>query len=43
MHPKFETLAAADAYFIASGNNAVLQVLGVALLTINWVAEAEIT
>lgn len=36
-------LAAADAYFVASGNNAVLQVLGVALLTINWVAEIEVT
>jgi hypothetical protein len=33
----------ADAYFIASGNNAVLQVLGVAGLTINWSAETEIT
>jgi hypothetical protein len=33
----------ADAYFIASGNNAVLQVLGQALLTINWSAETEIT
>jgi hypothetical protein len=36
-------LVAADAYFIASGNNAVLQVLGVALLTIDWSAESEIT
>lgn len=33
-------LAAADAYFIASGNNAVLQVLGVAGLTINWTAKS---
>lgn len=37
------SLTAADAYFIASGNNAILQVLGVALLTINWSAETEIT
>lgn len=36
-------LTAADAYFIASGNNAVLQVLGVAALTINWTAESEVT
>lgn len=36
-------LSTADAYFIASGNNAVLQVLGVAGLTINWVAETEVT
>lgn len=36
-------LTAADAYFIASGNNAVLQVLGVALLTIDWSAETQIT
>ncbi len=36
-------LAAADAYFIASGNNAVLQVLGVALLTIDWVGSTEVT
>lgn len=35
-------LAAADAYFIASGNNAVLQVLGVALLTIAWVGSTEV-
>ena len=33
----------ADAYFVASGNNAVLQVLGVAGLTINWEAETEVT
>ena len=33
----------ADAYFIASGNDAVLQVLGVTGLTINWSAETEIT
>lgn len=37
------TLTDADAYFIASGNNAVLQVLGVTGLTINWSAETEIT
>jgi len=37
------SLAAADAYFVASGNNAVLQVLGVVGLTINWVAETELT
>lgn len=37
------TLTDADAYFIASGNNAVLQVLGVAGLTINWSAATEIT
>ena len=36
-------LNAADAYFIASGNNAILQVLGVTGLTINWSAETEIT
>jgi hypothetical protein len=36
-------LSDADAYFIASGNNAVLQVLGVTGLTINWSAETEIT
>lgn len=36
-------LADADAYFIASANNAVLQVLGVTALTINWVAETQIT
>lgn len=36
-------LMAADAYFTVSGNNAVLQVLGVAGLTINWEAETEIT
>lgn len=34
-------LTAADAYFIASGNNAVLQVLGVAGLTIDWAAECK--
>lgn len=37
------SLTAADASFVASGNNAVLQVLGVAALTINWIAETEIT
>lgn len=37
------TLATADAYFTPFGNNAVLQVLGVAGLTINWSAEAEKT
>lgn len=36
-------LSAADAYFIASGNNAILQVLGVALLTIEWTGETEVT
>lgn len=33
----------ADAYFIASGNNAVLQVLGVTGLTINWLGKTDIT
>ena len=33
----------ADAYFIASGNNAILQVLGVAGLTIAWEAETALT
>lgn len=36
-------LAAADAYFVASGNDAVLQVLGVAGLTINWSGETAVT
>ena len=36
-------LSAADAYFIASGNSAVLQVLGVTGLTVSWNAEADIT
>jgi len=36
-------LTAADAYFVASGNNAVLQVLGVTALTIDWTAESEVT
>lgn len=36
-------LAAADAYFVASGNNAILQVLGVALLTIDWTGSLELT
>lgn len=36
-------LAAGDAYFIASGNNAILQVLGVVGLTIDWSGETEIT
>jgi hypothetical protein len=36
-------LSTADAYFVASGNNAVLQVLGVALLTIDWAGETEVT
>lgn len=35
------SLANADAYFTVSGNNAILQVLGVALLTINWEATAS--
>jgi hypothetical protein len=38
-----DVLEPADAYFIASGNNAVLQVLGVTALTINWMGETEIT
>jgi len=33
----------ADAYFTATGNNAILQVLGVAGLTIVWVGESEVT
>lgn len=33
----------ADAYFVASANDAILQVLGVAGLTIDWFAETEIT
>jgi hypothetical protein len=37
------SLSTADAYFIASANNAILQVLGVAALTINWSAEAAVT
>lgn len=37
------TFTDADAYFIASGNSAILQVLGVAGLTIDWTAETEIT
>jgi hypothetical protein len=36
-------LSAADAYFVASGNNAVLQVLGVTGLTINWNASSQET
>jgi len=36
-------LSPADAYFIPSGNNAVLQVLGVALLTIEWSGETQKT
>lgn len=36
-------MSASDAYFIASGNNAVLQVLGVATFTIDWSAETETT
>lgn len=36
-------LVTADAYFIASGNNAVLQVLGVAGLTIDWTASTQET
>ncbi len=36
-------LTTADAYFVASGNNAVLQVLGVTALTINWVGETAVT
>lgn len=37
------SLSPADAYFIASGNNAVLQVLGVAAFTIVWSGTANIT
>jgi hypothetical protein len=37
------TLEDADAYFIASGNNAILQVLGVVGLTIDWVSETKLT
>jgi hypothetical protein len=37
------TLVDADAYFVAVGNDAVLQVLGVAGLTINWSAQADKT
>jgi hypothetical protein len=37
------SLTNADAYFIASGNNAILQVLGVAGLTISWAGETQIT
>jgi hypothetical protein len=36
-------LVDADAYFISSGNNAVLQLLGEAGLTINWTASYELT
>lgn len=37
-------LAAANAYFTTDGsNNAILQVLGVALLTIEWSGETEVT
>jgi hypothetical protein len=36
-------LTAADAYFIASGNSAVLQVLGVTALTINWTGQIQST
>ncbi len=38
-----DALSDADAYFTASGNNAVLQVLGVAGLTIEWSAQSEQT
>lgn len=39
-----DVLEDADAYFIADGsNNAILQVLGVAGLTINWSGETEVT
>lgn len=37
------SLNLASAYFVASGNNAVLQVLGVAGLTISWVGETQLT
>lgn len=36
-------LTTGDAYFVASGNNAVLQVLGVAALTINWTGQIAST
>jgi len=36
-------LTDADAYFVASGNSAVLQVLGVTGLTISWSGETEVT
>jgi len=36
-------LAAGDSYFVASGNNAILQVLGVLGFTLHWSAETEIT
>lgn len=36
-------LSTADAYFVASGNNAVLQVLGVAALTLHWSGETALT
>lgn len=38
-----DVLADADAYFVASGNDAVLQVLGVTGLTIQWSASTERT
>lgn len=37
------SLADADAYFIASGNNAILQVLGVTALTIDWSGSTSVT
>ncbi len=36
-------LAAANATMVASGNNVLIQVTGVALLTIDWVVQSEYT
>ena len=33
----------ADAYFVVVGNNAILRVLGVAAITLDWTAETQIT
>ena len=38
-----DALMDADASFVASGNNAILRVLGVTGLTINWTASYELT
>ena len=38
-----DPLVDADAFFVASGNDAVLRVLGVAGLTIVWVGQSQIT
>lgn len=37
------TLMTADAYFTASGNDAILRVLGVVALTIDWAGESKLT